>query len=67
LGNEVVVTEGGGTIAILSDWVAVAEFASATCTVKLVVPVPVAAPEMTPVPGASESPAGREPTETDQV
>jgi hypothetical protein len=52
---------------MLRAFVADAEFASVTCTVKLVVPVAVGVPEMTPVLGARESPAGREPTEIAQV
>ena len=43
------------------------ELASVTCTVKLLVPLAVGVPEITPVLGASDSPAGKVPTETDQV
>ena len=66
-GKAVVVTDGGGTTEMLSDFVAVCEFESVTCTVKLVVPVPVGVPEICPVPGVRTSPAGRVPTETDHV
>jgi hypothetical protein len=40
---------------------------SVTLTVKLDVPVVVGVPEITPVLGVSLSPAGRVPTEIDQV
>jgi hypothetical protein len=63
----VVVTDGGATTVMLSDFVAVCEFESVTCTVKLVVPVPVGDPEIKPVPGVSVSPAGSEPMEMDQL
>ena len=67
MGNELVVTEGGGATVMLRAFEAETEFASVTCTVKLVVAVAVGVPEMTPVLGARESPAGREPTEMDQT
>ena len=59
--------DGGGTTVMLSAFVADSELASVTCTVKLIVPATVGVPEIMPVLGASERPAGREPTETDQV
>ena len=52
---------------MLSACVAVCEFASVTLTVKLLVPVAVGVPEMTPVLGASDKPAGSVPAEIDQV
>jgi len=51
----------------LSGFVAVRELASVTCTVKLVVPVPVGVPEITPVLEVSTSPVGRVPTVIDQL
>jgi hypothetical protein len=51
----------------VSDFVAVSELASATCTVKLLVPVPVGVPEIVPVLGVSVNPVGREPEVMDQV
>jgi hypothetical protein len=54
-------------IVILRALVAVWELLSATCTVKLLVPVALAVPEITPVLCASESPAGRAPEATVQV
>ena len=65
--EEVATVSGGGATKMLRACVADWEFASVTCTVKLVVPVPVGVPEIAPVLGARESPAGREPMETDQV
>ena len=52
---------------MLSGFVAVRELKSVTSTVKLVVPVAVGAPEMTPVLELSVSAAGNEPLEIDQV
>jgi hypothetical protein len=67
-GKEVVVTVGGVVPTVmLSAFVAVAELASVTCTVKLLVPVPVGVPEITPVLEASISPAGKVPTVIDQL
>jgi hypothetical protein len=43
------------------------ELASVTCTVKLLVPVPVGVPEITPVLDASDSPAGSVPEVMDQL
>ena len=54
-------------IATVRALVAVSELASATCTVKLLVPVPVGVPEITPVPGARVSPAGSDPETMDHV
>jgi hypothetical protein len=62
-----VVTIGGSNTVRLSAFVAVDEAASVTFTVKLLVPMPVGVPEITPVLAASVSPAGRVPTEMDQV
>ena len=69
LGKEVVVIviEGDALIVRLSDFVAVSEFASVTCTVKLLAPVPVGVPEITPVLDPSASPAGKAPDTTDQA
>jgi hypothetical protein len=50
-----------------NDWVAVAAFASFTCTVKVDVPVVVGVPEITPVELVKLNPAGRLPDVTDQV
>jgi len=63
----VVVTVGGDTTLKLSDCVAIAELASLTCTVKLLVPVLVGVPEITPLLDASDSPAGRVPEAMDQL
>jgi hypothetical protein len=54
-------------IVTLSDLVAVSEFASATCTVNVLVPVPVGVPEIAPVLGVSVNPVGRDPEVMDQV
>ena len=51
----------------LKAFVAIAEFASVTCTVMLLVPVTVGTPEMIPVLGAKLKPAGRAPTVIDHV
>ena len=67
-GKELVVMLGCDAFTvILKAFVAVWELASLTCTVKLLVPVPVAVPEITPVLEARVSPAGRLPKITDQV
>ena len=60
-------TVSGTNTVRLSGWVAVSELASVTLTVKLLVPVPVGVPEITPVLEASASPAGKVPAEMDQV
>ena len=54
---------------MLRVWLAVAggDSESATCTVKLAVPVAVGVPEMFPLLGSIESPAGRLPLMTLQV
>jgi len=52
---------------ILKAFVAVWELASLTCTVKLLVPVPVGVPEMTPEVGARVNPEGRLPKVIDHV
>ena len=66
-GNEVVVMLGGASTVTLKACVADTELASVTRTVKLLVPVPVGVPEITPVPEASDNPAGKVPAEIDQV
>ena len=66
-GKEVVVIEGGALMIRLSDFVAVCEFASFTCTVKLLVPDAVGVPEIAPVAGASASPAGKDPETMDHA
>jgi hypothetical protein len=48
-------------------FVATRELASVTCTVKVLVPVPVGVPEITPVLDANVNPAGRLPTVMDHV
>jgi hypothetical protein len=65
-GNEVVVTVGGATTVMLSALVPVRELASVTFTVKLLAPVLVGVPEITPVLDASDNPAGRVPALMDQ-
>jgi hypothetical protein len=52
---------------MLSVLEAVAALASVTCTVKLLVPVAVGVPEITPVPDARVSPAGKAPEMIDQL
>ena len=52
---------------ILSDLEAVLEYVSLTCTVKLLVPVPVGVPEITPVLAFSDKPVGKEPEVIDHV
>ena len=52
---------------MLSDFEAVLELASVTLTVKLLVPVAVGVPEITPVLAANDRPAGNEPELIDQV
>src|SRR5579864_6600678 len=47
--------------------VAATELASVTRTVKLLVPVAVGVPEITPVPAASDNPAGKVPEAMDQL
>src|SRR5689334_21962787 len=54
-------------IVMLNARVAVCELASITCTVKLLVPVVIGVPEITPVPAARVSPAGRDPAVIDQM
>ena len=65
--NEVVVTVSGATIVMLRALVPDRELASVTCTVKLLVPVPVGVPEITPVLAASDRPAGSVPEAMDQL
>jgi hypothetical protein len=67
LGREVVVTEGGGVTVKLRDWVVVTDLVSITCTVKVLVPVTLGVPEITPVLAAIVRPAGRVPEVIDQV
>jgi hypothetical protein len=69
-GNDVVVMVGGTGAALtvmLSASVARCPLASVTRTVKLLVPVPLGVPEITPVLVASASPAGRLPKLSDQL
>jgi len=65
--SDVVVIEGAVATLKLSALVAVNELASVTCAVKLLVPVPVGVPEITPVLDASVNPAGKMPEAMDQV
>jgi len=57
---------GKSPILIVRGWVA-AVIPSATRAVKLDVPVVVGIPEIMPVAAASDSPAGSEPADIDQV
>ena len=66
-GNDVVVIEGEVAMVMPSVFVATRELASVTCTVKVLVPVPVGIPEITPVLEANVNPAGRLPTVMDHV
>jgi hypothetical protein len=66
-GKEVVVTEGGGTTVRLRDLLLVSELESITCTVKVLVPVAVGTPEITPVPGVIVNPTGSVPDAMDQA
>ncbi len=52
---------------MVSAWVAVSEAASVTRTVKLLVPVAVGVPEITPELGASDRPGGSVPEARDHV
>jgi hypothetical protein len=52
---------------MLNVFVATRELASVTCTVKVLVPVPVGFPEITPVLEANVNPAGKLPTVMDHV
>src|SRR5271166_531481 len=54
-------------IVMLSAALPVRELASVTCTVKLLLPVPVGVPEIIPVLGASVNPAGKLPEMIDHV
>ena len=68
LESEVVATEGGFAATVkVSGCDAFNELASVTCTLKLLLPVPVGVPEIIPVLGASVSPAGKVPESIDQV
>ena len=68
LGKELVVMTGCDAFTvILKAFVAVWELASLTCTVKLLVPVPVGVPEITPVAEARINPEGRLPEVIDHV
>ena len=66
-GRDVVVTDGGPTTVMLSALMAVPEAESVTCTVKLIVPVAVGVPEITPVAELRVSPAGKLSTVMDQL
>jgi hypothetical protein len=59
--------EGKALTMMLSDFVAVSELASETCTVKVLVPDPVGVPEMTAVLGARVSPVGKAPEVIDHI
>ena len=59
--------EGAALTVMLSDFVAVSALASVTFTVKVLVPVPVGVPEITPVVDASANPTGKVPEVTDQL
>ena len=61
------VTVGGAITVMLSEFEPESKLASVTCTVNVLVPVPVGVPEITPVPGASVSPGGSVPAVIDQV
>ena len=50
---------------MLSAFVATCDLASVTCTVKLLVPVPVGVPEITPLLDDNVNPAGKLPTVMD--
>jgi len=52
---------------MLRACVAVWKLVSLTCTVKLLLPMPVGVPEITPVLGARVNPAGRLPEVIDHV
>ena len=68
-GKDVVVIVGAVLAATtkLRALEAVIELASVTCTEKLLVPLPVGVPEITPVADASVNPAGKVPEITDQL
>jgi hypothetical protein len=59
--------EGATATAMLKDFVAVSVLASVTFTVKLLEPVPVGVPAITPVVEASVNPTGKVPEEIDQL
>jgi hypothetical protein len=61
------VIDTGAATTMLSASEAVLESASVTLTVKLLVPVAVGVPEITPVLAVSDKPAGNEPELIDQV
>ena len=66
--SDVVVMESGGGLFIIKDRAVESVLEpSFTWTVKLKVPVAVGVPEISPVEGVSESPAGSEPMGIDQV
>jgi len=67
VGKEFVVTTKAAATVTLRVFVEVAELESVTRTVKLLVPVLVGVPEITPVLAASVSPAGRVPEDRDQL
>src|SRR5579871_4702960 len=66
-GSEAVVTVNGAMTLMLSGPVAISEFASVNCTVKLLMPLPVGVPEIIPVLEASVSPVGSVPDAMDHV
>jgi hypothetical protein len=63
----VVVIDTAALTIMLSDFEAVLEFTSVTLTVKLLVPVAVGVPEITPVLAVNNKPAGKEPVVIDHV
>ena len=70
MGSAVVVMANGAAVEVtvmLSALVAVPPLLSATRTVKLLVPVAVGVPEITPVLDANPTPAGRLPALSDQL
>ena len=70
-GNEVVVTASAPTTAalmvMLRALLAVCELLPVTCTVNVLVPVPVGVPEITPVLVTRVSPSGSDPEAIDQL
>jgi hypothetical protein len=63
----VVVTVRGSATTRLRAFVVVTDLLSATFTVKLLVPVPVRVPEITPLLEERVNPAGRLPADMDHV
>ncbi len=65
--KEVVVTDGAAATARERSLLPVCKLLSVTWTVKLLVPVPVGVPDITPVSEARDNPVGSVPAETDQA